>query len=185
MKLLKLASVGLGRLGYEHAKNLATLLPGCTLHAICDVDEERLHTVAEELQVPCTYTDFAQMCANPDIDGVVIVSPSFLHVEQIKTAMPTASTSFVKSPWVWMSPSAWKRKKWWRPIRSSSSSWASCAALTPPMPRQKGEWTPVRSARWFWCAPIPRTLAAPSNPRSGSHLIPAASSWTCASMIWI
>ena len=28
MKTVKLGSVGLGRLGYEHAKNLATLLPG-------------------------------------------------------------------------------------------------------------------------------------------------------------
>lgn len=98
MKLLKLASVGLGRLGYEHAKNLATLLPGCTLHAICDVDEARLHTVAEELQVPCAYTDFAQMCANPDIDGVVIVSPSFLHVEQIKTAMAHGKHVFCEKP---------------------------------------------------------------------------------------
>lgn len=46
MKPVKIGSVGLGRPGYEHAKNLATLLPGCILHAVCDVDEARLHSVA-------------------------------------------------------------------------------------------------------------------------------------------
>ena len=39
MKTVKVGSVGLGRLGYEHAKNLATQVPGCELAAICDVDE--------------------------------------------------------------------------------------------------------------------------------------------------
>ena len=66
IKSVQIGSVGLGRLGYEHAKNLATSIPGCTLHAICDVDVPRLQSVAEELCVPRTYTDFAAMvqCEN-------------------------------------------------------------------------------------------------------------------------
>ena len=98
MKPVKIGSVGLGRLGYEHAKNLATLLPGCVLHAICDVDEARLHSVAEELNIPHIYTDFAAMCADPELDGVVIVSPSFLHVEQIKIAMEHGKHVFCEKP---------------------------------------------------------------------------------------
>lgn len=42
MKTVKVGSVGLGRLGYEHAKNLATQVPGCELAAICDVDANRV-----------------------------------------------------------------------------------------------------------------------------------------------
>ena len=38
MESVKIGSVGLGRLGYEHAKNLAASIPGCVLHAICNVD---------------------------------------------------------------------------------------------------------------------------------------------------
>ena len=53
MKTVKVGSVGLGRLGYEHAKNLATQVPGCELAAICDVDENRVKEVAAELGVPC------------------------------------------------------------------------------------------------------------------------------------
>ena len=47
MKTVKVGSVGLGRLGYEHACNLATQVPGCELAAICDVDEKRVKEVAE------------------------------------------------------------------------------------------------------------------------------------------
>ena len=62
MKTVKVGSVGLGRLGYEHAKNLATQVPGCELAAICDVDANRVKEVAAELGVPNTYTDFEEMC---------------------------------------------------------------------------------------------------------------------------
>ena len=98
MKPVKIGSVGLGRLGYEHAKNLATLLPGCALHAVCDVDKERLRSVAEELDIPHAYTDFAEMCADPELDGVAIVSPSFLHVEQIRIAMEHGKHVFCEKP---------------------------------------------------------------------------------------
>ena len=54
MKTVKVGSVGLGRLGYEHAKNLATQVPGCELAAICDVDANRVKEVAAELGVPNT-----------------------------------------------------------------------------------------------------------------------------------
>ena len=98
MESVKIGSVGLGRLGYEHAKNLAASIPGCVLHAICNVDTSRLRAVAEELGVPHTYTDFAAMCADPELDGIVIVSPSFLHVEQIKIAMEHGKHVFCEQP---------------------------------------------------------------------------------------
>lgn len=98
MKTVKLGSVGLGRLGYEHAKNIATSIPGVELVAICDVNAEAANRVAEELKVPNVYTDFAEMCANPEIDGVVIVSPSMFHSEQIKIAMEAGKHVFTEKP---------------------------------------------------------------------------------------
>ena len=73
MKTVKIGSVGLGRLGHEHAKNLATQVPGCELVAICDVDASRVKEVAEELGVQYTYTDFEEMCRNPELDAIVIL----------------------------------------------------------------------------------------------------------------
>ena len=56
MKTVKFGTVGLGRLGYEHAKNIAVSVPGAELTAICDVDEVQLKKVQEEFDVPYTYT---------------------------------------------------------------------------------------------------------------------------------
>ena len=38
------------------------------------------------------------MCADPELDGVVIVSPSFLHVEQIRIAMEHGKHVFCEKP---------------------------------------------------------------------------------------
>lgn len=98
MKTVKFGSVGLGRLGYEHARNLATLLPGCELAAICDIDQNQVHAVAEELGVPRTYANFEEMCKDPELDAVAIVSPSFLHVQQIEIAMKYGKHVFCEKP---------------------------------------------------------------------------------------
>jgi len=98
MKTVKIGSVGLGRLGYEHAKNLATQVPGCELVAICDADEARLQQVADELDIAHTYSDFETMCQNPDLDAIAIVTPSFLHTQQIAIAMNHGKHVFCEKP---------------------------------------------------------------------------------------
>jgi len=98
MKTVKIGSIGLGRLGYEHARNLATQIPGCALEAVCDTDEARAAAIAEELDVPHTYNDFEAMCRNPELDAVVIVTPSFLHTQQIATAMQYGKHVFCEKP---------------------------------------------------------------------------------------
>ena len=44
MKKIRIGSIGLGRLGYEHAVNIATRVSGAELKALCDVDKEKLET---------------------------------------------------------------------------------------------------------------------------------------------
>ena len=73
-------------------------MPGCELAAICDVDENRVKEVAEELGVRYTYTDFEEMCKNPELDAIVIVSPSFLHCQQIEIAMKNGKHVFCEKP---------------------------------------------------------------------------------------
>ncbi|MGE4549047.1 MAG: Gfo/Idh/MocA family oxidoreductase [Intestinibacillus sp.] len=98
MKTVKIGSVGLGRLGYEHASNIATRVPGAELTAICDVDAGRVKQVAEELGVKYQYTDFTEMCNNPELDAIVIVSPSMYHGEQIKIALDAGKHVFCDKP---------------------------------------------------------------------------------------
>ena len=98
MKKVKIGSVGLGRLGYEHACNIANLIPGAELVALCDVDEKRVKEVAAELGVPYTYTDVAEMVKNPELDAIVIVSPSMYHADHIKLALDAGKHVFCDKP---------------------------------------------------------------------------------------
>ena len=49
MKKLKIGIIGIGRLGYEHACNIANRVPGSELVAISDKNIARAKEVAEEL----------------------------------------------------------------------------------------------------------------------------------------
>lgn len=98
MKKIKIGSAGLGRLGYEHACNLAREVVNAELAAICDVDQALLGRVAEELGVPKTYADFEAMCADPALDAVAIITPSALHTEQIEIAMRHGKHVFCEKP---------------------------------------------------------------------------------------
>ena len=98
MKKVKIGSVGLGRLGYEHACNIANLIPGAELVALCDVDEKRVKEVAAELGVPYTYSDVAEMVKNPELDAIVIVSPSMYHADHIKLALDAGKHVFCDKP---------------------------------------------------------------------------------------
>ena len=98
MKPVKIGVTGLGRLGTEHAVNLSARVPGAVLTAVCDVDAERVRQLSEELDVPYTYTDFAEMCENPELDAVVIVSPSALHPQQIALALSKGKHVFSEKP---------------------------------------------------------------------------------------
>ena len=98
MKKIKIGSVGLGRLGYEHACNIANLVPGAELTALCDVDAVRVKAVAAELNVPYTYTDVTEMVKNPELDAIVIVSPSMYHADHIKLALDAGKHVFCDKP---------------------------------------------------------------------------------------
>ena len=55
-------------------------------------------------------TDFREITENPDIDIVDICSPNDAHLEALKSAMKTTSTSTATSPW-WQPPPKPQRSK--------------------------------------------------------------------------
>lgn len=98
MSKVRIGSIGLGRLGYEHACNIATRIPGAELAALCDTDEARLKTVCKELGVSAMYTDVSTMCKQSDLDAICIVSPSLLHMEHIRIALEHGKHVFCEKP---------------------------------------------------------------------------------------
>ncbi|MCP1109407.1 Gfo/Idh/MocA family oxidoreductase [Ohessyouella blattaphilus] len=98
MKEVRIGLIGLGRLGYEHAENIAKRVPKAKLQAICDVDQQRLEETAQELGVEYTFSDYEEMCRCSELDAICIVSPSALHTEHIRIAMENGKHVFCEKP---------------------------------------------------------------------------------------
>ncbi len=84
MKQIRCAVLGLGRLGYWHAENLATKIRGARLLTVIDPIAGRAEQVASELGIESYSIDPDDAFNNPDIDAVVIVTPTSTHAEMIK-----------------------------------------------------------------------------------------------------
>jgi myo-inositol 2-dehydrogenase/D-chiro-inositol 1-dehydrogenase len=98
MDKVRIGSVGLGRLGLQHAVNVASRIQRAELVALCDVDAAKLKEAADALAVPHRFSSFEEMVACKDIDAVVLVSPSALHTRQIAAAMAAGKHVFSEKP---------------------------------------------------------------------------------------
>lgn len=98
MKKIKIGAIGLGRLGLQHAENVAFKIPNAELTAICDMNEEKLKQVQKDWNIPYAYTDFDEMIKNEELDAVVITSPSALHTKQIANALDAGLHVFSEKP---------------------------------------------------------------------------------------
>ena len=98
MKKLKIGIIGVGRLGYEHACNIANRVPGSELVAIADKNFDRAKQVAEELGVTAVYQDPKALCEDPNVEAVAIVTNTDSHVDMIQLAMDANKHVFCEKP---------------------------------------------------------------------------------------
>jgi len=95
---LRIGIVGLGRLGQRHAQALAFSTRNCTLTAACSpVDSERVYA-SEQLGIAQVYSRYEDLLANPNIDAVVLVTPTSLHADQAIAALQAGKHVFVEKP---------------------------------------------------------------------------------------
>ncbi len=97
MNDIGVGAVGLGRLGYVHAYNLARRTPGAKLVAVCDMQADLARSVAAELG--CVfYTDVRKMLENKDIDAVCVASPTAHHVDPVTAVAEARKPLFCEKP---------------------------------------------------------------------------------------
>ena len=111
MKKLKIGIIGVGRLGYEHACNIANRVPGSELVAIADKNFDRAKQVAEELGVTAVYQDPKALCEDPNVEAVAIVTNTDSLVDMIQLAMDANTASSARSRWLTRLRSARKPRK--------------------------------------------------------------------------
>ena len=95
---LRIGIVGLGRLGQRHAQALAFSTRNCVLTAACSPVEAERTYASTELGIQQVYARFEDLLASPDVDAVVLVTPTSLHADQAIAALQAGKHVFVEKP---------------------------------------------------------------------------------------
>lgn len=98
MEKVKIGIIGLGRLGIQHAENIAFKVPNCELQAICALDEAQVNELQDRWNIPEGYTNFDEMIKSDTLDAIFIASPSHLHTVQIEKALAAGFHVFSEKP---------------------------------------------------------------------------------------
>jgi inositol 2-dehydrogenase len=95
---LRVGLVGLGRLGRVYARDLSTRLGETRLVAVADTSADLAASIAEEFEVPRSYGSAWDLIADPDVDAVVIVSPTHTHREVVLASIEGGKPTFCEKP---------------------------------------------------------------------------------------
>lgn len=96
MKICRMGILGAGRIGKLHAENIYYRLPQFSLAAIADPFID--HDWAETLQIAQVTANAEEVINNPDIDAVLIASPTTLHQQQVIAASEAGKAIFCEKP---------------------------------------------------------------------------------------
>ncbi len=95
---IKVCLIGCGRAGMIHARSYAGLVKGAKLYAICDPSEENIQTALEEIDVKYVYRNYKEAIQNPEIDAVIVVTPTKFHHEIVLAAARAGKHIFCEKP---------------------------------------------------------------------------------------
>lgn len=95
---INVAVIGLGRLGYWHAQNVASKVNGATLKYVVDPLPGKAEKVANELKVENWSENIEEVLQSETIDAVVIVTPTNTHADLIMKAADYGKHIFVEKP---------------------------------------------------------------------------------------
>jgi myo-inositol 2-dehydrogenase/D-chiro-inositol 1-dehydrogenase len=95
---LRLGIIGAGRIGRVHAENITLRIPSAVIAAIFDSNNKVAAAVAEEYGIARTATRSSDILNDPDIDAVLICSPTPTHAELIIDAARGGKHVFCEKP---------------------------------------------------------------------------------------
>ena len=87
MANLKIGTIGLGRLGYHHTKNVTRTF-GAELVAVADAFPDALKRGETDFGVK-GYADYHDLINDPEVEAIVIATPTQTHYEVLMAAIPS------------------------------------------------------------------------------------------------
>lgn len=98
MERLRCAAIGLGRLGYRHAANLAGSISQAELVAVSDVSQASLDNFGASYPDVQQYLDYHEILKRDDIDAVIIASSTSSHGQVLKETILSGKPAFLEKP---------------------------------------------------------------------------------------
>ena len=95
---VRIGIAGLGRLGKRHAEPLALRTAGAQLVSACSPVAAELAWARDALGVATLHENFPAFVHDPQLDAVVLVTPTTLHAEQTIAALEAGKHVFVEKP---------------------------------------------------------------------------------------
>jgi myo-inositol 2-dehydrogenase / D-chiro-inositol 1-dehydrogenase len=95
---VRIAVIGAGVMGADHARLFADELPHVELTTICDASEERARSIAEQFGVANVMTDPVEAATSDGIDAVVIASPDETHASLTIAALRAGKHVLCEKP---------------------------------------------------------------------------------------
>jgi len=95
---LGIGVVGLGRMGALHARYVARGVPGAKVVAVADFDIERARAMGVELDVANVFGSAAELAACPEVDAVLLATPSVRHPDDVIAAASAGKDVLCEKP---------------------------------------------------------------------------------------
>jgi myo-inositol 2-dehydrogenase/D-chiro-inositol 1-dehydrogenase len=97
LKTINLGIIGLGRIGKVHLTHATHHFPNCRVIAAARVHPEKKEWVAR-CGVSRFYDDFTSLVQDPDLDAIIIASPTGFHATHIEQAAKAGKAIFCEKP---------------------------------------------------------------------------------------
>ncbi|MGE5420989.1 MAG: inositol 2-dehydrogenase [Chloroflexota bacterium] len=98
MKKLKIGVIGTGRIGKVHLATLVRNVPEAEVVAVADVNLQEARQVAGNLGINAVYAKYMDVVKHPDVEAVVICSPTDTHAQYIVDCAKAGKHIFCEKP---------------------------------------------------------------------------------------
>lgn len=95
---VRIAIIGAGIMGADHARIIAEDLPGAMLQVVCDASDERAHKIADECGAGDVSTDPLATIRRGDVDAILIASPDETHAPLSLAAIEAGKPVLCEKP---------------------------------------------------------------------------------------
>lgn len=97
-KSLQIGLIGAGRIAQAHASTVAYRISNAQLAAVTDPIASAAQQVASKFRIPTIAPDYQAILADPQIDAILICTPTDTHAEIMKAAARAGKHIFCEKP---------------------------------------------------------------------------------------